>query len=257
VTTIARRLAQAGFPSPAEDAEALLGASAGDPAVLEELVARRLNGEPLPWLTGALTFCGIAIQIVPGVYVPRAQTEPLARRAAALLPTGGVGADLCTGSGAIAVVLAAAVPSARVVATELDPVAAACARDNGIEVFEGSLDEPLPSALRGRVDVMTAVAPYVPTDAIRLLPRDVQTFEPRLALDGGPNGTALLHEVARRSVGWLRPGGWLLLELGGDQAGATGTLLERLGFDPPDLMVDQEGDPRAIVARLATPSRRP
>ena len=102
--------------------------------------------------------------------------------------------------------MAAARPRARVVATELDPTAARCARRNHVEVFEGSLDEPLPAVLERTVDVMTAVVPYVPTDALRLLPRDVQAFEPRLALDGGTDGTDLLAEVVRRAPRWLRQG---------------------------------------------------
>jgi release factor glutamine methyltransferase len=83
-----------------------------------------------------------------------------------------------------------------------------------------------------------------------LLPRDVQAFEPRLALDGGIDGTDLLVEVARRSAGWLRPGGWLLLELGGDQAEPIGQLLRELGFEGVDVMADEDGGPRAICAHL-------
>src|SRR6202034_1109003 len=142
-------------------------------------------GEPLAWVTGTVTFCDVELSMAPGVYVPRWHTEPMARRAAALLGPGGVAVDLCTGAGAIAAVLGAAQPTARVLATELDPEAARCARRNGIEVFEGSLDDPLPSEFERRVDVMTAVVPYVPTGSLRFLPRDVQAFEPRLALDGG------------------------------------------------------------------------
>jgi release factor glutamine methyltransferase len=219
--------------------------------VLEDLVARRVEGEPLAWLTGSITFCGLTVRVARGVYVPRPQTEALARRAASLLPQDGVAVDLCTGSGAIAVVLADAERTARVVATELDPVAAACARRNGVEVVEGSLDEPLPAELRGAVDVLTSVVPYVPTDAIRLLPHDVRAFEPRLALDGGADGMEVLREVARRSVAWLRPGGWVVLELGGDQAAALEPLLSDLGFDAIEVLADDEGDPRAILARRA------
>ncbi len=94
--------------------------------------------------TGALTFCGVKLFVTPGVYVPRWQTEPLARRAVTLLPSAGVAEDLCTGVGAVAAVLAAAVPTAQVLATDLDRDAVQCARRNGVEVFEGCLDDPLP-----------------------------------------------------------------------------------------------------------------
>jgi release factor glutamine methyltransferase len=246
------QLERAGCVAAHEEADELISASAGDPLALEAMLARRTSGEPLAWVTGTTPFCGVALAIVPGVYVPRPHTEPLARRAASLLPPSGTAVDLCTGTGAIAAVLAAARPAAAVVATELHPPAVRCARRNGVEVFQGSLDEPMPPSFADGVDVMTAVVPYVPSDAIRLLPRDVQAYEPRLALDGGEHGTDLLTEVATRSVRWLRPGGWLLLEIGGDQADPLGRLLGDLGFEAPDVMRDDDGDPRAICARLAT-----
>ena len=250
-SSVSRTLAAAGCVAPDEETDELIRAAAGDVDALADLVSRRCDGEPVAWLTGAITFCGIRVAVAPGVYVPRGQTEPLARRAAALVPAHGAAVDLCTGSGAIAVVLAAAVPTARVVATELDEIAVACARRNGVEVFAGFLDDPLPDSLEHRVDVLTAVVPYVPTDSMRFLPRDVQRFESRLALDGGIDGTDLLIEVVRRSLRWLRPGGWLLLELAGDQADPIGLLLEASGFEAPEVMVDDEGDPRAICARAA------
>jgi release factor glutamine methyltransferase len=248
---VTQRLSEAGCVAADEEADALIAAAAGDPDVLEDLVSRRTGGEPIAWLTGVVTFCDVGVLVAPGVYVPRNQTEPLARRAATLLPSDGVAVDICTGSGAIAAVLAAAVPTARVLATELDGTSARCARTNGVEVFEGFLDDPLPRTLERGVDVLTAVVPYVPTGALHLLPRDVQTFEPRLALDGGMEGTDLLVEVVRRSTRWLRPGGWLLLELGGDQAESIGGLLEELGFEEPDVMFDEDGHPRAICAQLS------
>jgi HemK-like putative methylase len=153
---VTRILSGAGCVAPREEADELLQAAAGDPDVLADLVSRRTNGEPIAWLTGAVEFCGHKLFVAPGVYVPRWQTEPLARRAVSLLPPAGVAADLCTGVGAIAAVLAAAVPTARVVATELDHNAAQCARRNGVEVFEGFLDDPLPREFERRVDVLTA-----------------------------------------------------------------------------------------------------
>jgi release factor glutamine methyltransferase len=248
--SVAQILTEAGCIAAREEADELIQAAAGDADVLDDLVSRRANGEPIAWLTGTVTFCGVRLFVAPGVYVPRRQTEPLARRAATLLPSAGVAVDLCTGVGAIAAVLAAAVPTARILATELDPNAVACARRNGVEVFKGFLDDPLPRELEHRVDVLTAVVPYVPTDSLPLLPRDVQAFEPRLALDGGVDGTDLLAEVVRRSGRLLRPGGWLLLELGGDQTEPMGRLLRDVGSDVMDVMADEDGDPRAICARL-------
>lgn len=254
--SVTRTLTEAGCVAAHEEARELIEAAGGDPEVLSALVSRRTEGEPLAWLTGAITFCGLTLSVAPGVYVPRWQTEPLARRAAGHLPPGGVAVDLCTGAGAIAAVLAAVQPAARVIATEIDETAARCARSNGIEVLEGFLDDPLPLALEHRVDVLSAVVPYVPTGSLRLLPRDVQTFEPRLALDGGPDGTDLVAAVARRSVRWLRPGGWLLVELGGDQAEPMERMLGELGFEGAEVLADEEGDPRAICARLGRASDR-
>ena len=250
------RLIEAGCIAAGEEADELIQAAAGDPDVLDDLISRRTTGEPIAWLTGAVVFCGIRLFVAPGVYVPRWQTEPLARRAMTLLPFAGVAVDLCTGTGAIAAVLAAAVPSAQVLGTELDLNAVRCARRNGVEVFEGFLDDPLPREFEHRVDVLTAVVPYVPTDSLRFLPRDVQAFEPRLALDGGVDGTDLLEEVVRRSARWLSSGGWLLLELGGEQAEPLGQLLRELGFEGLDVMADEDGDPRAICAQLGEARRR-
>ncbi len=246
--SVAEILGGAGSIAAIDEADELVRAAGGDEDLLEDLVARRTNGEPIAWLTGAVTFCGHRLLVEPGVYVPRRHTEALALGAVTLLPATGVAVDLCTGAGAVAAVLAAAVSTARVLATELDGTAAGCARRNGLEVFEGFLDDPLPSSFEHRVDVMTAVVPYVPTESIRLLPRDVQAFEPRLALDGGADGTDLLAEVARRSLRWLAPDGWLLLELGGDQAGPVGRLLHDLGFEHVEVHVDEDGDPRGIRA---------
>lgn len=248
--SVVRTLVEAGCITAGHEADELMHAAGGDPERLRELVSRRTTGEPVAWLTGAVTFCGVSLFVAPGVYVPRRQTEPLARRAAALVPAAGVAVDLCTGSGALAAVMAAATPNAEVSATEIDPGAAQCARHNGVEVFDGWLDDPLPRGLERRVDVLTAVVPYVPTGSLRLLPRDVQAFEPGLALDGGVDGTLLLRGVAVRSLRWLRPGGWLLLELGGNQAEPMRQLLLELGFREVEVMTDEDGDPRGVCARL-------
>ena len=183
-TSVIRALAEGGCVVPTAEADNLLTAAREGVVPIEELVRRRLRGEPLAWITGSVTFCGLRVRVDPGVFVPRPHTEALSRRAVELLPDQGIAVDLCTGSGAVAVVLAAARPRALVVGTDVDPVAVACARRNGVAASAGDLDGSLPSTLRGRVDLITAVVPYVPTEELHLLPRDVLAHEPRRALDG-------------------------------------------------------------------------
>ena len=238
--------------APVEEADELIGAAAGDVELLERLAARRGTGEPLAWVTGSVTFAGHRVRVYSGVYVPRWQTEALALRAVELLPGDGLAVDLCTGSGAIALVLGRARPGARVVATDIDPLACRCAADNGVEVYAGHLAGPVPGELRGHVDVVIAVVPYVPPEEFAFLPRDVRDYEPLPALDGGPNGTRVLEQAVRAGAGLLRPGGSILLELGGDQDKALADGLAQAGFGPARRLEDDEGDLRGIEAQLAT-----
>ena len=254
---VIRALAAAGCVAPAEEVDELVRAATAGVGVLDELVARRQRGEPLAWITGSIDFCGIRVRVDAGVYVPRAHTEALARRAASLLPADGIAVDLCTGSGALAAVLRSARPDATVLATDRDLVAIACARSNGVTALLGDLDEPLPSSLEGRVDVMTAVVPYVPTEELHLLPRDVVAYEPRHALDGGPRGTALLERVAELSVRWLGPRGRVLLELGGDQVRVLAGTMSGVGLSNFRVYRDADGHDRAIEAWQGSTSGAP
>jgi release factor glutamine methyltransferase len=247
--SVIRALAEGGSLAPGAEADELLEASSKGVGPIEQLIARRLRGEPLAWITGSVRFCGILVLVDPGVFVPRPHTEALARRAIALLPEDGVAVDLCTGSGAIAAVLGTARPRATVMATDADPVAVACARRNGVRVQLGDLDEPLSPSLSGQVDVITAVVPYVPTEELHLLPRDVLANEPRAALDGGTRGTSVLLRTAEAAGRWLRPGGTVLLELGGDQAGEVSTTLTEVGLSEIRVHRDDDGQDRAIEAR--------
>jgi release factor glutamine methyltransferase len=213
------------------------------------MVRRRTGGEPLAWITGTTRFCGLDVVVHPGVYVPRWQSEVLARAAAAHLPGHGTAVDLATGSGAVARFLGAERPGARVLATELDPVAARCAAANGVDVLLGDLDHPLPGALAGRVDVLCGVLPYVPSEALHLLPRDVVDHEPRVALDGGAGGLGVVARAVRAGRTWVAPGGWLVLEAGGDQFGPLLGMLESAGYRSLRVLDDPDGDPRAVEAR--------
>jgi release factor glutamine methyltransferase len=246
---VADRLMAAGCIAAEEEAQELIAVSS-DESVLELLIGRRERGEPLAWITGATRFCGHSVRVDPGVYVPRWQTEELARRAAALLAAGGAPAravDLCTGSGAIAVHLKRTVPSASVVAVDSDVRAVICARRNGVAAIRGDLDRPL---CPGRFDIVTAVAPYVPTPDLAFLPADVVRYEPRRALDGGHDGLDVLRRVVAAAARLLRLGGWLLAEAGGDQDRGLATNFGASGFGAVATWSDADGELRGLATQL-------
>jgi release factor glutamine methyltransferase len=240
------RLIAAGCVAAEEEAEELL-AGASDLATLDSWLRRRENGEPLAWITGTLQFCGQTLHVDPGVYVPRTQSEELARRAVTLLPEDGRALDLCTGAGAIAAHLSSQVPAATVIGIDIDVRAVRCARRNGVRGLVADLDRPLRRARAW--DVVTAVAPYVPTRELRLLPADVQRHEPRAALDGGEDGLDLVRQVVAASGRLLRPGGWLLVELGGTQDEGLTPALASQGFDPARPWWDEDGDLRGLASQ--------
>ena len=242
---MADRLRAAGCLAPEEEAAELL-ASGPDPGVLADWVCRREAGEPLAWITGRTTFCGRTVFVDPGVYVPRPHSEELVRRAAALLGSGRA-VDLCTGSGAVAASLAGSAPRAGVLGVDLDARAVACARRNGVAVIQADLGVPLASSA---FDVVTAVAPYVPAADLAFLPRDVLRYEPMAALEGGADGLEVVRRVVSCAARILRPGGWLLLELGGRQHELLRAVLDDHGFTGVVTWEDEEGDLRGLAARF-------
>jgi release factor glutamine methyltransferase len=244
---LVRRLRAAGCVAAEEEADELLGAAAG-PEDLSSMLARRVEGEPLAWIVGAVVFCDVRVLVDPGVYVPRWQSEPLVRRGAALVQNGGRVVDLCTGSGALALALKTLAPLAHVVGTEIDKVACACARSNGVEVYEGELDSALPNGFERAIDLVVGVVPYVPSAELEFLPRDVLEFEPRVALDGGLDGTEFLRRAILCASGLLRDGGVLLLELGGEEDAVLRPALADSGFAAVASILDDDGDLRGIEA---------
>jgi release factor glutamine methyltransferase len=220
---------------------------------LRAMVARRVAGEPLQYVIGWAPFGRLRLAVGPGVFVPRPETEGLADRAATRLratPGRRTAVDLCTGSGAIACFLASEAPGTRVLATELDPGALAWARVNadryGVELLAGDLDAPLPAELAGRVDVLCANVPYVPSEAIATLPTDVRDHEPRLSLDGGPDGLDVFRRLAGRAGHWLAPGGWLYCEIGEDQAEEAAAILTGAGLAEVAVHRDLVGRDRIV-----------
>jgi release factor glutamine methyltransferase len=228
---VVTRLREAGCVF-AEDEARLLSGAASTPAELAVLVDRRVVGEPLEHVLGWAEFCGHHYAVDPGVFVPRRRSEFLmwqaaarARQLAGAGPPGGrpvVVVDLCCGSGALGAALAAVLDRAELHAADIDPAAVRCARRNVAaaagRVYQGDLYQPLPAALRGRVDILLANVPYVPTGDLGLLPAEARLHEARLALDGGADGLDVLRRVAAEAGSWLTPGGHLLSEASGRQA---------------------------------------
>jgi release factor glutamine methyltransferase len=196
----------------AEDEARLLLDAGGD---LDALLARRVAGEPLEWVLGWAEFADLEVVVRPGVFVPRRRSELLAAEAIARLRPASVAVELCCGAGAIAAAILHEVPFAEVHASDVDPLAVACARENvpNGHVHEGDLYDALPADLAGRIDVLVANTPYVPTDEVALMPPEARDHEPRQALDGGPDGLDLLRRTSAGARRWLAPGGHLLIEV--------------------------------------------
>ena len=199
----------------AEDEARLLAETASDQAELDAMVSQRVAGLPLEHVLGWAQFCGLRIAVEPGVFVPRVRTEFLIAQAAGLIQPDAVALDLCCGSGAMGMALAAAVPLAQLHAVDIDEAAVRCATGNlagSGTVYRGDLYEPLPQSLRARVDIVIANVPYVPSGEVPLLPAEARLHEAAVALDGGPDGLDVLRRVAAGAPAWLRPGGHLLIE---------------------------------------------
>src|SRR4051794_2255091 len=218
----------------AEDEARLLLAEAGSPAELDVLVARRVGGEPLEQVLGWAEFRGLRIAVGPGVFVPRRRTELLVEEAVALASPGAVVVDLCCGSGALGLAVATAVEGIELHATDVDPAAVDCAAGNvaavGGQAYAGDLFAALPAGLRGRVDLLLANVPYVPSDAIALMPPEARLHEARMGLDGGADGLDVARRVVAEAPRWLATGGSLLFETSEDQAADAGAAVTAAGL---------------------------
>jgi len=236
----------------AEGEADLLIASAATPQNLKTMVERRTSGEPLEHIVGWAQFCDLRVEVDPGVFVPRHRTELLVRHASKVAPPGATVVDLCCGSGAVGAAIAAAIHGARLFAVDIDPAAVQCARRNlspvGAEVFKGDLYTPLPPGLRGRVDVLVANVPYVPTGEVSLLPPEARLYEPRVALDGGPDGLDMFRRVASAATAWLAPGGHLLVETSAAQSSLARDDMSRNGL-ASRVVHSEELDATAVIGR--------
>ncbi len=261
---ITARLRAAGCVFAEEEAEVLAGSAASHDA-LRAMLGQRVAGLPLEHVVGWAEFCGLRIAVDHGVFVPRRRSELLVRRAAALGQPGGatprdppltapgaVVVDLACGCGAIGAAIAALVTGVDLYASDIDPAAVRCARRNleplGGHVYCGDLYQPLPGRLRGQVAVIAANVPYVPTDAVALMPAEARVHEPLAALDGGPDGLDLLRRAAAGAGGWLAPGGHLLIETSADQAEAAVAAFAEAGLAPA-VVTDDDLGAAVIIGR--------
>lgn len=256
----------------AEDEARLLIAQARTSGDLATMVSQRTAGLPLEHVLGWAEFCGLRMAVDPGVFVPRRRTEFLVYQAAALArqrnsPAGTASAepytvvDLCCGSGAAGAALAAALGRTELYSVDLDPAAVRCARRNlaaiGARVYEGDLYNPLPITLHGRVNVLIANAPYVPSEAIELMPVEARLHEPRIALDGGCDGLDILRRVIAAAPIWLAPDGNLLIETGQRQARQATQIITHHGLIPQTSHSDDLNATVIIGTKPATQRRLP
>lgn len=220
---------------------------------LLEAVQARVEGEPLEHIVGWTLFAGLRIDVGPGVFVPRRRSEVLVHEALDLLPRRGLLVELCCGAAPVATAVATARAGARVYATDLSPEAALCAMENldpvGGTVCVGDMAEGLPVDLFGRVDVVVANAPYVPTGDLELMPREARLHEPLAALDGGPDGTSVQQRAAAAAARLLRSGGHFVMETSRRQIDASVRLVESVGMVARTVL-DDELDGTCVVGVL-------
>lgn len=249
MTSVVSRLRAAGCVF-AEDEARLLVEAAATPVDLDTMVSRRVAGLPLEHVLGWAEFAGLRIVVEPGVFVPRRRTELLARQAIALAARGSVVVDLCCGSGAVGAAVFAAEPGVELCAVDIEPAAVRCARKNITgSVYEGDLYAPLPVSLRGRVNVLVANAPYVPSDAVDLMPPEARLHEPLVALDGGADGLDVLRRVIASAPSWLAPDGCLLFETSARQAEAAAATVASAGL-APSVVGDDDLGATVVLGRL-------
>ena len=270
----AQHLKKSGSDTPRLDAELLLAKARGCPriqlyvqfnevvpdaqrAVMRDLVRRRAQSEPVAHLVGHREFFSLDFAVSPDVLIPRPDTETLVLDLithARKLPAPAI-LDVATGSGCIAIAAAVQVPAARVTASDVSPAALTLARQNAdrhgvaarITFLEGDLLAPLPAG--AQFDFLVSNPPYIPTAQLETLDREVRDYEPRLALDGGPDGLRFLTILLQQAPSVLVPGGRLLLEFTPEQAPA---LLDLAAAQPelsdPAVLKDLAGHPRVLVA---------
>lgn len=222
-------------------------------------VERRVHGEPIPYIRGYEEFYGLRLAVKPGAFIPRLTTEALAEQAIWRLEhrTDPIAADLATGVGAVALAMAHAFPRATVYGTDISKVALSLARANArsedvpnVRFLAGSMFDPLPRRLRGSIDVITSHPPYVAVHELRGLPAELIDYEPVESLtDSSRDGLGLVRLLVAGARNWLRPGGWLCIEIASDLARPVRSMLMRAGYRSVRSRRDAWPETRVLVAR--------
>lgn len=273
-------LEKSGIADPLADAELLALHAAGidrlrayldNPEIDQKLLSRinrfikrRAHGEPLQYIIGHVDFLGLEIRVGKGVLIPRPETEMLVEEAIKAVKSKALSVkssetpspfflDLCTGSGCIALALAKAFPAAQIYATDVSAKAMQYAKGNAdsngiknITFLKGSLFSPLERHMR--FDLIAANPPYIRTNDIAGLQREIRKWEPERALDGGEDGLDFYRKILSRAAGHLKENGWILLELGFGQAEAVAEIARNSGFKNISVKKDFAGIERILKA---------
>ncbi len=227
---------------------------------LAELVRRRMTGESVARIIGEREFYGLGFTLNAATLEPRPDTELLVDLALGALPAGGRLLDLGTGTGCIPIAVLANQPDASAVAVDLSGLALEAARGNAIRhgvseriaFLQGSWFEALFTSPKGRAeerfDLIVSNPPYITSEVVETLVPEVKDFDPRLALDGGPDGVAPYRVIAAEAAFWLKPGGWVLVEIGHDQGASVSALFIEAGFEEVTVYRDLNGLDRVVAA---------
>ncbi len=258
------------------DAEAFLasGTDGGGPAAVvparavrrfERMVDRRVRGEPAARILGSVDFLDLEVRVRDGAFFPRISSETMTREAARRLRgrRRPVHVDLATGVGPVALGVAHLVPAAEVHGVDILPAAVEGARANarrlglrGARFHLGDLFAPLPPRLRGRTDAITIHPPYIGEGEVEDQPQEITAYEPAVTLtDFSPDGLGMVRRVAAEAPGWLRPNGWLLIEVGTDLGRRAAGILRRAGYRDVETVADEYGITRTAIGRR--PRRAP
>jgi release factor glutamine methyltransferase len=206
----------------------------------EALLDRRVRGEPVPYIRGFEEFGGLRMTVRPGVFIPRQTTEFLAAQAVKRIRRrpSPIAADLACGVGAVAILVAREVPDATVYGTDISPDALRLARSNArsnnianVSFLRGSLFDPIPARYKGRLDVVASHPPYIPAHELAGLPSELIEYEPMHTLtDSSSDGFGLIRMLVAQGREWIKPGGWLCIEIAPDMARGLRSIIVRAGY---------------------------